>query len=49
VGPVTAQVVKGNDPHRGRGWVCERDMAHVRVGIGWQVKIIVLWAVVFFP
>jgi len=34
VGPVTAQVVKGNDPHRGRGRVSERDMARVRVGHG---------------
>jgi len=34
VGPVTEQVVKGNDPHRGRERVCERDMARVRVGHG---------------
>jgi len=34
VGPVTEQVVKGNDPHGGRGRVCERDMARVRVGHG---------------
>jgi len=32
VDPVTEQVVKGNDPHGGRGRVCERDMARVRVG-----------------
>jgi hypothetical protein len=32
VGPVTEQVVKGIDPHGGRGRVCERDMARVRVG-----------------
>jgi hypothetical protein len=25
--------VKGNDPHGGRGRVCERDMARVRVGL----------------
>ena len=34
MGPVTAQVVKGNDPHGGRRWVRERDMARVRVGHG---------------
>ena len=34
MGPVTEQVVKGNDPHRGRERVCERDMARVRVGHG---------------
>jgi len=34
VGPVTEQVVKGNDPHGGRGRVCERDMARVRLGHG---------------
>ena len=50
MGLVTAQVVKGNDdPHRGRGRVCERDMAYVRVDRGWQVKTTVLWVVVSFP
>jgi hypothetical protein len=34
VGPVTEQVVKGNDPHGGCGRVCEGDMARVRVGHG---------------
>ena len=34
MGPVTKQVVKSNDLHGGRGWVCERDMARVRVGHG---------------
>jgi len=34
VGPVTEQVVKGNGPHGGRGRVCERGMARVRVGHG---------------
>ena len=34
MGPVTEQVVKGNDGHGGRGQVCERDMARVRVGHG---------------
>jgi hypothetical protein len=34
VGQVTEQVVKGNDSHGGQGWVCERDMACVRVGHG---------------
>jgi hypothetical protein len=33
-GPGTEQVVKGNDTHRGRGRVCKRDMARVRVGHG---------------
>ena len=31
MGPVTEQVVKSNDPHGGRGRVCEIDMARVRV------------------
>jgi len=34
VGSVTEQVVKGNDPHGGRGRICERDMACVMVGHG---------------
>jgi hypothetical protein len=34
VGPDPEQVMKGNDPHGGRGRVCERDMARVRVGHG---------------
>ena len=34
VGLVTEQLVKRNDPHGGRGWVCERGMARVRVGYG---------------
>ena len=34
VGPVTEQVVQGNDPHRGRGRVCERDITRVRLGHG---------------
>jgi hypothetical protein len=34
LGPGTDQVVKGNDPHGGRGRVCERDMSRVRVGHG---------------
>ena len=33
-GPSTEQVVEGNDPHGGHGWVCERDMAPVGVGHG---------------
>ena len=38
MGPSTKQVVKRvNDP-RGRGRVCERDMAHVRVGHGMASK-----------
>jgi len=31
VGPVTEQVVEGNNLHGGRGRVCERDMTRVRV------------------
>jgi len=34
VGPFTKQVVKFNDPHGGRGQVCETDVACVRVGQG---------------
>ena len=34
VGPVTEQVVKGNDPHGGRRRICGRDVARVRVGHG---------------
>jgi hypothetical protein len=34
VGPVTEQKVKCNDPHGGRGRVCERDTARVRVSNG---------------
>ena len=34
MGPVTEQVVKGNDPHRGQRQVCEGDRARVGVGHG---------------
>jgi hypothetical protein len=34
VGPVTQQLLKGNDPHSGRGRICERDMARVRESHG---------------
>ena len=38
----TQQVVEGNNPHRGHGWVCEGDTVHVRVGHGLvEVKTIV--------
>jgi len=49
MGPVTEQVVEGNDPHGGRRWVCEGDMARVSEQWGGKGQTIVLQVVVSFP
>jgi hypothetical protein len=50
VGPFKKKIVKVNDPHRGRGRICETDMARVRVGQGMagQNYCVVLMVVSFF-
>ena len=43
VGPVTEQVVEGNDPHGGHGRVCEGNMAHVGVSHGAAEVKLLAW------